>query len=157
VGGPDTALMYSVGNALASIPVSAPFAFMMCGAALTEIHLCHAYSCQAILMMETARQGLVLPPLGLALHRWSGVWPALVISPPARNRASRNARQLTSARSVVWRSRHTDNCGLFSGGSWLPLFGLCAAFTMASGSWFSLAASVRTGRELLVDRDHKHN
>jgi hypothetical protein len=39
VGGPDTALMYSVGNALASIPVSAPFAFMMCGAALTEIHL----------------------------------------------------------------------------------------------------------------------
>eukprot|EP01051_Picozoa_sp_SAG22_P008441 SAG22_NODE_641_length_8235_cov_9.502704_7_plen_158_part_00 len=76
VGGPDTALMYAVGNAIASIP------------------------------------GLALPPLGLALLR-------------------------------------------VSGGSWMPLFGGCAAFTLGTGVWFHQVASLRNGRELLAERSRE--
>lgn len=73
VGGKDTALMYGVGNAAASIP------------------------------------GMVLPPLGLLLMR-------------------------------------------LSRGSWLPLFGFCAAVTAATGALFHQYAECTTGRELLQRR-----
>ena len=50
--------------------------------------------------------GMVLPPLGLLLMKWSG-------------------------------------------GSWLPLFALCGAITMATGGAYHHSASVTPGRELL--------
>lgn len=76
VGGPDVALMYAIGNALASVP------------------------------------GMILPPLGLTLMRRFN-------------------------------------------GSWLPLFGLTAAFTLGSSFWFNLDASIRPGRDLLAEQQQR--